>query len=73
MFIEPATQNVVRLQTGEAHHGWVLRSVRGRDASLEKDNRTEVVSLPDPGGEAASVADQRPRPPPPPGIRGPRR
>jgi hypothetical protein len=52
MFMEPATQIVVRLRTGEAHQGWVLRSVRARYVLLEKDSRTESVSLPDPGSEA---------------------
>jgi hypothetical protein len=44
MFVEPATQNLVRLRTGEAYQGWVLRSVKGRDANPEKDNRTEIVA-----------------------------
>jgi general secretion pathway protein N len=69
MFVEPATQNLVRLRTGEAY----LRSVKGRDANLEKDNRTEIVSLPPPSG-TAPPAESLPRPTPPgPGIRGPRR
>jgi hypothetical protein len=72
MFMEPATQIVVRLRTGEAHQGWVLRSVRARNVLFEKDRRTEIVSLPDPGSEAPAVERRPPRPPPP-GIRGPRR
>jgi general secretion pathway protein N len=72
MFIEPATQNVVRLRTGEAHRGWVLRSVRGRDARLEKGDRIEVVSLSDPGSGVHEAPTPSP-PPPGPGIRGPRR
>jgi hypothetical protein len=36
LFMEKGSQEVVRLRTGEAHQGWVLRSVRGREAMLEK-------------------------------------
>jgi general secretion pathway protein N len=73
MFVEPATQNLVRLRTGEAYQGWVLRSVRGRDANLEKDNRTEIVSLPAPNGKAPLAESPPPPTRPGPGIRGPRR
>jgi hypothetical protein len=60
LFMETTSQMVVRLRTGEAHEGWVLRSVHGREAMLEKDDRTETVTLPDPGGEGASEAPQMP-------------
>ncbi|MFS8039551.1 hypothetical protein ACI7BZ_21835 [Xanthobacter sp. AM11] len=40
-----ATGSVVRLRTGESYNGWVLRSVRRRDAELEKDHGTEVLVL----------------------------
>lgn len=36
LFMEKGSQEVVRLRTGEAHQGWVLRSVQGRQATLEK-------------------------------------
>jgi hypothetical protein len=63
LFMETTSQMVVRLRTGEAHEGWVLRSVHGREAKLEKDNRTETVTLPDPGGgEAGGEAPDVPRP-----------
>jgi hypothetical protein len=69
LFTETTTQEVVRLRTGEAHEGWVLRSVHGREAMLEKDNRTETVTLPDPGGAAAAEVPHIP--PPLEGVRRP--
>lgn len=45
VFIDHTSQGIVRLRTGEAHMGWVLRSVAGREASLTKDDKTEVLAL----------------------------
>jgi len=72
LFMERATQEVVRLRTGEAHEGWVLRSVHGREAKLEKGDRTETVTLPDPGAEAPPPEVPH-IPPPPEGVRRPPR
>jgi hypothetical protein len=36
LFMEKNSQEVVRLRTGQFHPGWVLRSVQGRQAMLEK-------------------------------------
>jgi len=49
IFIDQGTRNVVRLKTGQDHGGWVLSSVKGREATLQKDKLTEVFSLPAPG------------------------
>ena len=54
LFMEKNSQEVVRLRTGEAHQGWVLRSVHGREAMLEKGDRKETVTLPSPGDTAAA-------------------
>jgi hypothetical protein len=72
VFMEQATRNIVRLRVGEDHQGWVLRSVKRREATLEKDTETAVLALPPPGGDAAPQiansfdADTQPirRPPP---------
>jgi general secretion pathway protein N len=73
LFMETTSQMVVRLRTGEAHEGWVLRSVHGREAQLEKGNRTETVTLPDPGSEAPPPEVPQ-LPPPMDGVRrSPRR
>jgi hypothetical protein len=73
LFMEKNTQMVVRLRTGEAHEGWVLRSVHGREALLEKGDRKETVTLPDPGVESSASDMPRTPPPPPEGARRPAR
>jgi general secretion pathway protein N len=56
LFMEKSSQEVVRLRTGESHRGWVLRSVHGREAMLEKGDRKETVALPSDGAAAAAPA-----------------
>ena len=51
VFVDEATKNAVRLRTGDAHKGWMLQSVRGREATLEKDRESVLLSLPQPGAE----------------------
>jgi general secretion pathway protein N len=70
VFLAMANNNVIRHKTGQGHQGWVLRSVKGREATLQKDRRIETLVLPAPdqlggipGGEPASG----PAPPRPPG------
>lgn len=46
IFVSTTNHSIVRLRTGEGQDGWVLRSVSGREAVLEKNNRTAVVELP---------------------------
>jgi hypothetical protein len=60
LFMEKGSQEVVRLRTGESHQGWVLRTVHGREAMLEKGDRKETVTLPSPGDTAGAAT--------PPGI-----
>jgi hypothetical protein len=55
LFMEKNSQEVVRLRTGESHQGWVLRSVQGRQAMLEKGDRQENVTLQSPGDTAAGA------------------
>jgi hypothetical protein len=43
IFIEEVTNKVVVLRTGEAHKGWMLRSARGREATLEKNGALAVL------------------------------
>jgi general secretion pathway protein N len=64
VFLDQATNNVVRLKTGQDHQGWVLRAVKGREATLEKNKRTATLSLPVP--TAASLSEPAAAPPPPP-------
>jgi general secretion pathway protein N len=49
---------VIRLRRGQDYSGWVLNSVKGREATLQKDRETAVFALPAPGADdtpAASV------------------
>ena len=55
VFLDQATNNVIRLRTGQDHSGWVLRSVKGREATLQKDQQTTTLTLPVPG-EAPAIA-----------------
>jgi general secretion pathway protein N len=48
IFIDDTTRDVVRLRTGESHSGWTLRSVKGREAALQKDQETVILALPAP-------------------------
>ncbi len=46
IFISDTTRSIIRLKTGEGHEGWILRSVKAREAVLEKNRRSEVIELP---------------------------
>jgi hypothetical protein len=46
ILMKATTNETVRLKMGEGEDGWILRSVSGREAILEKNDRTEVLELP---------------------------
>jgi hypothetical protein len=46
MFLDQATKAVFRLRVGEDYQGWKLRSVQGRETTLEKDQRLVPLALP---------------------------
>ena len=52
IFLEQATQNVIRLRLGEEHQGWVLRLVKAREVTLVKDVAETLVLGPPPGAPA---------------------
>jgi general secretion pathway protein N len=56
VFVDPGTQSVVRLRTGEGHEGWILRAVDGRTVTLQKGQRSEDLSLPTPGAPGPAAA-----------------
>jgi general secretion pathway protein N len=72
VFIEAGTRTMLRLRVGEDHQGWVLRSIKGREVTLEKNSANVVLELPPPGGDATLVANSQPPDDPPP-RRPPRR
>jgi hypothetical protein len=55
IFLDQATNSIVRLKTGEAHNGWILRSVQGREATLQKDRETAVLALPPHDAEQTGI------------------
>ena len=46
---DQASQSIVRLRTGERHDGWMLRSVRNREVTMERDRESVDLALPAPG------------------------
>jgi hypothetical protein len=54
IFLDQATNSVIRLRTGENRTGWILSSVQGREASFEKDHRIATLALPPPGADQSS-------------------
>ena len=51
IFVDGATREVIRLRKNEGHGGWILRTLEGRQATLEKAASTAVLVIPPPGGE----------------------
>jgi general secretion pathway protein N len=45
VFVDRTNRSVVRLRKGEAHNGWELSSVAGREATLRNGERTESLVL----------------------------
>ena len=65
IFLDQSTKAVLRLKVDEDYQGWKLRSVQGREATLEKDQQVVTLALPQPGlGQAAIEVRNEIRPPP---------
>jgi general secretion pathway protein N len=60
VFLDQTSNNVVRLKVGQDHAGWVLRSVKGREATLQKNQQTTTLALPAPGEQIASPVPGQP-------------
>jgi general secretion pathway protein N len=58
VFVDQSSPNVVRIKVGEAHLGWVLRVVRGRETALEKNDSTVLLAFPPPGAVPSIVSEQ---------------
>ncbi len=68
VFLDRTNQKIVRLRAGDAHAGWVLSSVLGREVTLKKAEQTEVLVLQrqeGPGSPAMSGIPGIPGVPPP--------
>jgi general secretion pathway protein N len=55
VFVLQGTGTTVRLHTNDSHEGWVLRSVQGREATLQKGGASAVMALAPPGGEPVTA------------------
>ena len=53
VFLDLATNNLVRLRTGQGHSGWILRAVRLREVDLQNGELMETLTLPPTGFAAA--------------------
>jgi general secretion pathway protein N len=51
IFLDSSTKAALQLRVGDDYQGWKLRTIRGGEATMEKDERAVVLSLPPPGGE----------------------
>src|SRR5262249_26512623 len=65
LFRDRMTKDVVRLRTGEAHAGWILRSVKGREATVEKGRERIRLALASASPSAAAARSTAPVPSPP--------
>ncbi len=45
VFLDRATQKVVRLRPGDSHGGWKLSGVESREVTFSKNDRTETLAL----------------------------
>jgi hypothetical protein len=52
IFVDQTTKVALRLRIGDDYQGWKLRSVQGREVTLERDKQTTILSLPQPGTAA---------------------
>jgi len=53
IFVDETTKTALRLRIGEDYQGWRLRAVAPREVTLERDEQTTVLSLPQPDANAA--------------------
>jgi general secretion pathway protein N len=65
VFLDRTNQKIVRLRSGDAHAGWVLSSVQGREVTLKKAEQTEVLTLQRPDGPGSPGIPSIPGVPPP--------
>jgi general secretion pathway protein N len=49
IFLDQSTKGALRLKIGEDYQGWKLLVIRGPEVTMEKDQQTAVLTLPQPG------------------------
>jgi len=45
IFLDGTTKGVIRLKTGESHAGWILQSVKPREAIFQKEQKSAILML----------------------------
>ena len=60
VFLDRASQKIVRLRPGESHGGWKLSGVESREVTFNKDDRSETLVLQRREGAAAAPAANAP-------------
>ena len=58
VLLDQTSQGIVRLRTGESHDGWMLRSVRNREVTMERDRESVDLALPAPGEQEKTALSQ---------------
>lgn len=61
IFIDQTTKAPLRLKVGEDYQGWKLRAVQGREVTLEYEQQTAILTLPQPGTASPNQPFPRPR------------
>ncbi|MGJ5181201.1 hypothetical protein ACQR16_20550 [Bradyrhizobium oligotrophicum] len=56
IFVDPASQKPLRLRVGASYEGWLLHSLKPREAMLQKNLETVNVMMPQLGSIAGSEA-----------------
>jgi general secretion pathway protein N len=66
IFLDQSTKAALRLKVGEDYQGWKLRSVQGREVTLERNQQVVTLTLPQPGvvGQVVNTVSTDVRPPP---------
>jgi hypothetical protein len=62
IFLDQSSKSVIRLKVGEDFQGWKLRTVQGRETTLEKDEQVVTLVLPQPGLGQVSTEVRLPSP-----------
>ena len=60
VFLDRASQKIVRLRPGESHGGWKLSGVESREVTFNKDDRSETLVLQRQEGATAAPAANAP-------------
>lgn len=56
IFLDQTNKTALRLKIGDEFQGWKLRSISGREVTMQKDEQAAVLTLPQPGSEESGDA-----------------